>query len=228
MHELHVMHRPPRVPQALGLVPGWQTFAMSQQPVVQVDSQESPASALVPPSTGVHRPMRHASRGWQSTHDSPWRPHACTVVVVMHSLLRQQPLQFDGPHGAWQRPATQVRFCATQSTQTPPSEPQALAIAPERHVPFWQQPRQFAQVAPASEPFIEPASASEHAPETQAPWQALHAAPAVPQAEVSAPETHWPAALQQPEHMPGPQRLVVPQATMERRTAAPRAQATRR
>ncbi len=99
MHDAQVRQREPSVPHAAGLVPTWQTFATSQQPLVHVVSQVSMMPASTPASPGEHSPLSQNSRGWQMTQFSPPRPHACTVVAVMHSLLRQQPLQFAGPHG---------------------------------------------------------------------------------------------------------------------------------
>lgn len=99
MHEAQVRQREPSVPHAAGLVPTWQTFATSQQPLVQVVSHVSVMPASTPPSPGEQSPSAQSSRGWQITQFSPLRPQACTVVAVMHSLLRQQPVQFVGPHG---------------------------------------------------------------------------------------------------------------------------------
>lgn len=142
------------------------------------------------------------------TQLSPPRPQACTVVVTMHSLLRQQPLQFVGPHGVWQRPAMHCRFWLVQSEHVPPSNPQAFVTLPARQTPFWQQPRQLAQVAPASTTW--PGSA------TQAPLLQIsvdvhvaHAAPLRPQPVVE----HWPFESQHPlGQFDGPHVEVLPHA----------------
>lgn len=136
MHEAHVRQRPPRVPHAAGLVPAWQTPATSQQPLVHVVSHVSVMPPSTPPSAREQSPAWHDSRGWQMTQLSPPRPQACTVVVTMHSLLRQQPEQFPGPHGVWHRPAMHCRFCEVQSEHTPPSRPHAFVTLPARQTPF--------------------------------------------------------------------------------------------
>lgn len=195
------MQRPPAAPQAEGIVPAWQTSALSQQPTGHVDWQVTTPPSPTPPSTGSQRPERQPSPGWHLTQLCPFVPQARVVVLVMHWLFWQQPLgQFDGPHGTWHCPVTQMRLLGRQSVHVAPPTPQAFEAAPPRQTPFWQHPLQLGQApASAAVPPPEPASAMAHARAVQTPEaQAEHAAPPLPHAAASEPATHFPLASQQP------------------------------
>lgn len=203
-----VSHGPPKVPHALGWVPGWQTPAMSQHPMAHVCEQPMPPSMPVPPSVGVHRPASQVSPAWHFTHRSPPMPHAAVVVVTKHWLSAvQQPLgQVADEQRTSQRFEKHSLFWVRQLLQAAPPVPHAFEATPTLHEPLSQQPVQPGH-APASAlppaalpPALPPPVACAHTPFVHAPLQATHAAPLVPHAVESVPATHAPDDEQHPAH----------------------------
>jgi hypothetical protein len=191
---MHIAHDAPPVPHTVLLVPAWQWFVASQQPVAQlVEShtqapftQRCPEPQSVPPVPQLHAPLRQRSALLpQAAHIAPLLPHCGAVSFASATQLvpLQQPFgQLVESHTHW---PLWHRWPAPHA-----------AIPPQVHRPvFTLQPSAF---APHAVQVLPPAP---H-------WFALGLVTQVPpeqQPDGQLTESHW--------HMPDTQRWPAPQVT---------------
>lgn len=149
MLAVQFLHDCPTMPQTVSLVPFWHVPLASQQPPVQLMKLQPPEPPDPPEPPEPPVPARQVLlwQVWppgQAMQLLPALPHWALVPGSTQGPvgLWQQPLQLAGPQvvTVWQAPETQLWL--PQSTQVPPSMPQAALAFPAWQAPVSRHPGQ--------------------------------------------------------------------------------------
>jgi hypothetical protein len=148
----HTWQTFPAAPHAPVAVPLSQRPFASQHPLQCAGSHATVVHAPPPPRVETHC----CEVGSHVTHWAPPKPHALRSVPAKHELLRQHPVQFEGPH--WTEvhtppalgEAAQVKLFDAQSVHACPNWPHDVSDVPARHAPVFesQHPLQLAGPQP--------------------------------------------------------------------------------
>jgi hypothetical protein len=158
----------------------------------------------------MQAPLWQVFGAWQATHCAPPLPHWASVVVRMHWVPTQQPLQLLALQvcSDTQVPKLLHDWPPPQATQAPASRPHACAVLPGRQVP------------PGSRHVLQPAATQVLAVQAWVAAQLVQAAPCLPHTTLVSPPRQTPLPSQQPAQLAGlhlpasPGGMIVPPSSL--------------